>query len=405
MPTLSETARQILESNDPTPDRDAQQMTPNAQTLRPGSKGGELSRPINPGSNPPIADEDDEMEAVTSPYDQQNLGALFSKNLNKDSGWQHKPAMPVSQTDPQGLAEDDEMEISEELQSFIDGMLEEGYSEEEILEAIEENFEMIEEGKEEKAAKRPVGRKPKQKLEEAIDALLEGEDFSDDFRVKAETIFESAVNERVEQHVATLEEAYAAALEEEVSAIQEQLLENVDSYLNYAVQEWINENEVAIETGLRTDITEDFMSGLKNLFAENYIDLPEDKVNVVEGFGAKIETLESQLNEEIEKNIENQKIINEAHRYMIVNESVRGLTETQAAKLQSLVEKVNFTDVDEFAEKVSVLRESYFPGQVIEGSNTLDTDEYEEGKTILNEEVSGRMGAYVKVLGKQTLKD
>ena len=257
MPTLSEAAKNILEknnnpaeSNDPTPDRDAQQMTPNAQTLRPMSKGGELGRVVNPKSNPPMGDADDEMEAVVSPQDQQNLGAIYSKNINKDTGWQHKPAMPVSQTAPQGLAEDEEIEISEELQEFIDDMLEEGYSEDEILEAIEENFEVIEEegripekmaarmktwgDKNPKAtpeARKKVAEKrreaaedalknPKYKLEEAIDALLEGEDFSDDFRNKATTIFEAAVNERVEDHVLTLEEAYAAALEEEVANIQ-----------------------------------------------------------------------------------------------------------------------------------------------------------------------------------------
>lgn len=243
-------------------------------------------------------------------------------------------------------------------------------------------------------------KNPKYKLEEAIDALLEGEDFSDDFRNKATTIFEAAVNERVEDHVLTLEEAYAAALEEEVANIQEQLTEQVDSYLNYAVQEWINENEVAIETGLRTDITEDFMSGLKNLFAENYIDLPEEKVNVVEGFGAKIQDLEAQLNEEIERNIENQKIINEAHKYMIVTEATRGLTETQASKLHSLSEKLEFNNANDFEDKVETLKESYFPTQIKEGSAQLDTDEYQEGKSLLKEETTGRMSQYLKALDR-----
>ena len=152
-------------------------------------------------------------------------------------------------------------------------------------------------------------------------------------------------NVRVEEEVQTLEEAYAAALEEEVAKIRQELSEQVDSYLNYVVEEWVKENEVAIETGLRTELTEDFISGLRNLFAEHYIDIPEDKVTVVESLGSQVEDLQDKLNEQIERNVGLSRQINEAKQFEVLVTACEGLTDTQAAKLRALAENVEFSKV------------------------------------------------------------
>jgi len=236
-------------------------------------------------------------------------------------------------------------------------------------------------------------------MKEHIDALLEGENLSEDFRAKAETIFESAVSNRVDEEVQTLEEAYAAALEEEVGKIHEQLTEKVDDYLNYVVEQWVSENEVAIETGLRTELTEEFISGLRTLFAEHYIDIPEEKVTVVESLGSKVEELESKLDEEIDRNVGLTKQLTESRKFEVLVDACGNLTDTQAYKLRSLAENVQFTTVDEYSRKVETLRESYFPSNV-DYSKALDLNEVQDGKNFITETTQGPMSAYVKALGK-----
>lgn len=310
-------------------------------------------------------------------------------------------------TKPKGTKKlEEEIEISEELEAFIEAMIEEGYSEEQIAEAIDENFEIVEakhekeepEEKEESEDKEDKKEKMKAMMKEHVDALLAGENLSEDFREKAETIFESAVSVRVEEEIEVLEEAYEKALAEEVESIMEQLTEQVDQYLNYVVENWIEQNEVAIETGLRTEITEEFISGLKTLFAENYIDIPEDKVAVVESLGERLERVESKLNEEIQKNVELTNVLNESKKFEVLTVVTEGLTTTEAEKLKTLAENVSFTTTEEFANKLVTLRESYFPSNVNRQA-TIDEEPTSDGK-LMTEELSGPMAAYVKSLGK-----
>jgi len=433
MPSLTETAKKILmkESDDPTPDRDAKNMTPNMQTLKPGgefspggvspSYTGRFANPPGSGENVPARwnppdgqPEHDETQAVVDPNDQQNIGAILSKNIGATNYPGTKPPVPAEQPQQQAAVMEEEFEISEELQDFINEMIEEGYSEEEIAEAIEENFELVseeKEEKEEKAESMPKGKaKPMPKgkakpmpykmMKEHVDALLAGENLSEEFRAKAETIFESAVAVRVDEQVKVLEEAYAKSLEEEVLQISESLTEQVDAYLNYVVEQWISENEIAIETGLRTELTEEFISGLKTLFAEHYIDIPEDKVSVLEGLSTRLETAETRLNEEIDRNVALTKTLNESLRTEIVNTICEGLTATESDKLRRLSENVSFNDVDEFAGKIQTLRESYF-SRTVNRMETLDsTDVDTTNSGMITEQLSGPMAAYVKSIGK-----
>ena len=236
-------------------------------------------------------------------------------------------------------------------------------------------------------------------MKEHVDALLAGENLSEDFRAKAEVIFESAVNTRIQEEVAVLEEAYAKSLEEEVMQIHEQLIEQVDSYLNYVVEQWVRENEVAIETGLRSELTEEFISGLRNLFAEHYIDVPEEKVNMLEEMGNKLEKIESRLNEEIDRNVSLSKMLNESKQTEILFSAFDGLTTTQAAKLRSLAENVTFTTPEEYEHKIQTLKESYFTNPV-NSKTHLDPVDDADGRSMISEELNGPMAHYVKAIGK-----
>lgn len=288
---------------------------------------------------------------------------------------------------------EEEIEISEELEAFINEMIEEGYSEAEIAAAIDENFEIVDLNEEDFDEEYEVD------MSEHVEALFAGEDLSEEFKQKAIAIFEAAVKQKVQEELAVIEEAYAETLEEQIGQIQEELSESVDSYLGYVVEQWMTENEVAIEAGLRTELTEDFISGLRNLFAEHYIDIPEDKVSVVEEMAEKVVELENKLDEEIDRNVFLTKALNESAQNEILLNACAGLTEVQSEKLKSLAEGVDYSSIDEFENKINILRESYFNNNV-RTDNVLDSNYVDTGSNMLNESLSGPMAAYVRTLGK-----
>ena len=291
---------------------------------------------------------------------------------------------------------EEEFELSEELEDFINEGIEAGLSEEELLAAIEENFEFINE--EDSALEYyPVD------MSEHVNALLEGENLSEDFHAKATTIFEAAVKAKLEEEVALLEQAYAETLEERVAEIMEQLSSDVDNYLNYVVEQWIEENEVAVESALRSELTEDFISGLRSLFAEHYIDIPEEEVAVVEELSQTVEELESRLNEEIERGVALTAQLNESRKNELVAYVCEGLTNTQAEKLKGLVESVVYTDDDQFIEKISTLRENYFP-TAVKSDAVLDRVESADPKMISESTLEGPMAKYVQALGRNLPK-
>ena len=205
----------------------------------------------------------------------------------------------------------------------------------------------------------------KKKMKEDVDAMFgDDETISEDFRSKAATIFEARVTDRIMQIQEQIESEYAQMLEEAVESIKSDLTEKVDDYLNYVVDQWINDNEIAIESGLRSEITEDFIGGLRNLFAENYINVPEEKVDLIDELASKVEELENQLNEEIETNIEYKKALVEAVKSELTREVCEGLTATQVEKIRTLAESVEFSTEEEYTEKLETLRENYFPSGV-----------------------------------------
>ena len=232
-------------------------------------------------------------------------------------------------------------------------------------------------------------------VSEDVAALTHGEDLSEEFKEKASTIFEAAVKSKLRPEVARLEKQYRTELDEELTARTEDLVEKVDTYLSYVVQEWMSENELAIERGLKGEIAEDFINGLKELFTEHYIDVPEERYDVLESQSTKIDVLESKLNEQIEKNADLNKMVGELVRESVVVESCEGLTVSETEKLKELVEGVEFTDAEDFSEKVAALREAYFPTSApLTESVVDDVTGTEEIDT------TGAMAAYLAAISK-----
>eukprot|EP00697_Spironema_sp_BW2_P003393 gnl/Spiro4/14530_TR7831_c0_g1_i1.p2 gnl/Spiro4/14530_TR7831_c0_g1~~gnl/Spiro4/14530_TR7831_c0_g1_i1.p2 ORF type:complete len:400 (-),score=68.33 gnl/Spiro4/14530_TR7831_c0_g1_i1:5693-6892(-) len=393
--SLSVVAKSVLmkESNDPTPDRDAKLSTPNKETLHPNS--GSVPQEPDPKHNEAqlVAD------APKAPGEGDNVGASAAAPVGKDTS----KSGQKQEGEKFGLKEDDDFEISEELQAFIDAMVAEGKTDDEIADAISENFEIVDEDGEvdvHEAAQAVVAIN-KEKLKEHVDALLEGESLSEEFRSKATTIFEAALDERLNEEVAILEAAYTKALEERVAEIHEALKKRTDDYLNYVVEQWVIENQVALDSGLRNELTEEFISGLRSLFLEHYIDVPEDKVDVVESLGNQVTELTTKLNEEIERNVELKKTLNESKSTEILSKLTEGLTTTQAEKLKSLAENVEFVDPATFESKVKTLKESYFPTGAPKATATIDNEPDAGSKKMISESTD-RMSKYVRVLGKNS---
>ena len=198
-----------------------------------------------------------------------------------------------------------------------------------------------------------------------IDALFADDStISEEFKSKASTIFEARVLDRVQQIQEQMENEYASMLEEAVETIKEDLTQKVDDYLNYIVEQWLEQNEVAIESGLRAELTEDFIAGLRNLFAEHYIDVPAEKVDLVDELAGKVEELESKLDEEMQRAVELNRALVESRKVEITREVCTGLTETQVEKIKSLAESVEFSTEEEYKDKLETIRENYFPSGV-----------------------------------------
>jgi hypothetical protein len=219
---------------------------------------------------------------------------------------------------------------------------------------------------------------PEINVKEDIDALVEGEELTEEFKSKASTIFEAAVHQKV-MEVATakiedLEKEYQSDLQEEIISFRDELTEKVDGYLNYVVEEWMRENELALESSLRSEITEEFMGGLKNLFTEHYIEVPDEKVDIVENLFDKVEELEGQLNTQIEENVQTKGELNDYRKNKILEEVCSDLADTQSEKMKDLVEGVSFDETEDFEDKVKTIKESYFPSQVKQDENIEQKD-------------------------------
>lgn len=241
---------------------------------------------------------------------------------------------------------------------------------------------------------------------EDVDALFNGESLSEDFRNKATTIFEAAVKSRVEAIVEKIVDQNEQNLSEEVNGVRQELSEQVDSYLNYVVEEWMKENEVAVTTGLRSELTEDFINGLKNLFAEHYIELPEEKVDVTEALAAQVAELEEQLVLVAESAAELTADLNEAKKHEAIRQICEGLTEVQIGKMKSLAESVEFTSAGDFNNKLTVIRENYFPSTSSKSTKveTVVSEDASNESAESEEEVSQIMSHYVNAITKSLPK-
>jgi hypothetical protein len=242
---------------------------------------------------------------------------------------------------------------------------EEELSDEEV---IAETDEQLEEKKQWKA-----------KMKEDVDSLFADDStISEEFKSKVSTIFEARVNDRVAQIEEEVEAKYADMLGEAVEEIRADLTTKVDDYLNYVVEQWLADNEIAVESGLRAEITEDFINGLRNLFAEHYIDVPEDKVDLVDELATQVETLESKLNEEIERGVSFAKALVESRKNEVTREVCEGLTATQVEKIKSLAEGVEFSTEDEYKTKLETIRENYFPSGAKKANETQLHEQLED---------------------------
>ena len=228
----------------------------------------------------------------------------------------------------------------------------------------------------------------KKKMKEDVEALFSDDStISEEFKTKAATIFEARVLDRVQQIEEEVETKYASMLEEAVTEIKADLTTKVDDYLNYVVEQWLADNEIAIESGLRAELTEDFIAGLRNLFAEHYIDVPTEKVDLVDELAGKVEELEGKLNEEIERGVGFAKALVESYKNEITREVCNSLTTTQIEKIKSLAESVEFSTEDEYKQKLETIRENYFPSNAKKATEAQLHEEFEEeeAKKVIND--------------------
>ncbi len=247
---------------------------------------------------------------------------------------------------------------------------------------------------------------PEINVKEDIEALVQGEELSEDFKTKASTIFEAAVYQKV-MEVSTkkteeLEEEYQQGLQEEIISFRDELTEKVDGYLNYVVEEWMKENELALDSSLRSEITEEFITGLKGLFTEHYIEVPEEKVDMVENLFDRVEELETKLNTKIEENVKVTNELNEYRKNKIVEEVSNDLADTQSEKLKELTEGVSMEegDVEDFENKVKQIKESYFPSQVKKDEVISEENVNSEEPKETDAKMTDIMKAYSKAIAR-----
>ena len=235
-------------------------------------------------------------------------------------------------------------------------------------------------------------------IEEDVNALLSGEDLSEEFKEKAKTIFEASINAKITDIENQLNEEYAKALTEQVEEIKVELTERTDAYLEYVAQEWMEENALQVENGIKTEMTESFMEGMKKLFEEHYVTLPDDKYDVLENMVDKLDEMETKLNEQIEKNVALNQKLGESTAQTIINNVAEGLAVSQKEKLQSLAESVEFESEESYRGKIETLKESYF-GQKKATTTTSAPQELKEEAAHV-EPATGAMAAYLDALGR-----
>jgi len=306
---------------------------------------------------------------------------------------------------PAGMKEEEESSEGEVV-AEDEAKTDEVVSEEETTET-EETQEVVaeEETTEETSEEEEVVEEEQIDIEADVQALFEGEELSEEFQSKARTIFEAAIKEKVSEIKENLQTAYEQALVEEVASVRDELTERVDAYLEYVADEWIQENQLQVESGLKTEMTESFLEGMKSLFEEHYVSVPEDKYDVLESMVDKLDEMESKLNEQIERNVALNQRLAESNSDVILADVSEGLALSQKEKLASLASNVEFESETDYREKLEKLKESYFPSNKTTSAPSAHSETISEGTAVDSpQQVSSAMEAYMQTLGRVAKK-
>ena len=374
--------------------------------------------------------------AVTSPTDKSGPGTSAGKKAKEASGdaAQKSEGKPDSSDKPNDgqkkvakpLAAGDEVEMKDDQETIAEKEEVKEMSKMEMIKAMKDmetemkdmSMEMVkatydkmkemmskmegttsEEDKEKEALqKEAVEQRIKSiDVQEHVEALMSGEgDLSDEFKKKAATVFESAVKSKVRDEVTRLQENYDNEIEEGIKSNKAELTEKVDTYMNYVVEEWMKENELAVERGLKGEIAEDFIAGLKQLFEDHYVDIPDDKYDVLQAQSDKIAELEEKVNKTLDESIEFKKSNDDLTRNKVISEMVSDLADTEIEKFKGLTEDVDFGNEEDFKGKLETLKESYFPKTIKETTENIDNVETGPAQDI---DVTDSMAAYSKAIG------
>jgi len=290
-------------------------------------------------------------------------------------------------------AETEEEVIEEEEETTDEVVAEDEYSDEEVVAEAEETEEEV------------IEEEESIDIEADVQALLEGEELSEEFQDKARTIFEGAIRSKVAEIKEELQESYAVALVEELDKIKEGLTERVDAYLEYVADEWMQENALQVEAGLKTEMTESFLEGMKSLFEEHYVTIPEEKYDVLNSMVDKLDEMESKLNEQIDRNVALNRRLAESTADSVFANVAEGLADTQKEKLATLAENVEFESDTDYREKLETLKESYFPSKSSAPKSTSENlSEEVSTDEVASVDVAPRMQAYLDILSRAAKK-
>ena len=353
-----------------------------------------------------MADKKDELKAEVEKEKEMNEGempkaaldALKKSQEKKETAHDgEKKEIKAQKDDKKDMKEEDE---KKELKAEIDKMKKELADKEKMMASYDKQM------KEEEEKKKEIKASAKDKvkdmdMKEDVSALTDGEELSEEFKQKAATIFESAVKAKLVEEIEKLESEYESKVADKVEETKEEIVEKVDAYLNYVVESWMKDNELAIEKGLKSEITEDFIGGMKKLFETHYIDLPDSKFDVVEDQAAEIVKLKEDMNKTLEQNVELNQKIGEFARDEIINDVSSDLADTEAEKLKGLAESIEYVDAADYRGKVETLKASYFPAQK---ASDNESNEVAATEPTADVDLSESMAAYTAAISKTKAK-
>ena len=358
-------------------------VTKNAKPAEPMVSGGAPYEDLG-GPTPTNSKPDDDSNKLKIP----ELASVKDVVNAKAKPAEPMPVMSSKELEGEEISEDEATaetdEVVAEQETTTDEVVAEEETTEEEVVAEEEDYKVD--------------------VEQDVQALFEGEELSEDFQNKARTIFEAAIKEKVSEIKENLQTAYEQALVEEVASVRDELTERVDAYLEYVADEWIQENQLQVESGLKTEMTESFLEGMKSLFEEHYVSVPEDKYDVLESMVDKLDEMESKLNEQIERNVALNQRLAESNSDVILADVSEGLALSQKEKLASLASNVEFESETDYREKLVKLRESYFPSTNT-SAPSAHSETISEGTQVDSpRQVSSAMEAYMQTLGRVAKK-